>query len=208
VGDFSRDPWGLGPAPVDLHVGHPRLDDRDPREVARRTRRVPLGAIEVRVLGPEDHLRLVALHLFEHATWRCVCLVDVAVLVEALAAELDLAWLLDGDPRRTEVVTCALGLAAALLDAHLPAGAPRPRLPRWLPAALLTAWGTPFRRHPLFRDVPRTPGALLAAARLRWRNPIVATTAVGGRFDDGPRWPYQVADFALRGWSYLRKRTR
>ncbi len=195
---------------VDLHLGHHRLIDRIASERDRRVLREKLGEASVRTLGPEDHLRTVALHLFEHATWRSLCLVDIAILVEHHAHEIDWNYLFAGEPRRTEAVVMALRLSHEILGARFDLRVldGRPSLPRWLPSTLLRIWGTPFKPAFRFDEVARTPTALWEAAKRRWPNPIVATFAIGGSFNNLPRLPYQLVDFLGRGKRYLVKRAR
>jgi hypothetical protein len=203
-------PDALG-VPIDLHLAPPRLDDRDAAARARRLVRAPLGATFATVLGDEDHLRATALHLFDHTTRRTNSLVDLAVLVEQRGPALDWAYLLDGDRRRTEAVVVALALARHLLGARLedtPLADRTARLPAWIPRALLAQWCASDERGAVLDAVPLRPSALADAARRRFRNPLVATFAVGGRFDDGPRLPYQMVDFLMRGGRYVWSRMR
>jgi hypothetical protein len=58
------------PCAVDLHVAVPDLPDRPWDEVFRRSRLAALGEVAVRVLGPEDQLRLLCLHLARHGIAR------------------------------------------------------------------------------------------------------------------------------------------
>ena len=60
---------------VDLHRGLDRqrdgqafslLDDRRLEELYERSELVALGDVDVRILGPEDHLRLICLHMLAH----------------------------------------------------------------------------------------------------------------------------------------------
>ena len=51
---------------TDLHRGAAELDDRSFDELYRRSQCVPLGDTHVRIFGPEDHLRLLCLHMLRH----------------------------------------------------------------------------------------------------------------------------------------------
>ena len=51
---------------VDLHRGFADLDDRNPRDLHDRASRVRIDGTEVLVFSPEDHLRLLSLHLLRH----------------------------------------------------------------------------------------------------------------------------------------------
>lgn len=199
----------LALAPVDLHVSLADLADRPLDELRSRAVSVPLGdasGTAVRVLGGEDHLRLLALHLLRHGAWRPLWLCDVALLVETLGEALDWDLCLRGSREDARRVALVIGLAHRLLGAALPGVLPRRAaraaraVPRWVVRATLRQWGRPYERYsddPLLAAVPR-PGRLLAAARRRWPNPIEATVSVGASFGGAPRLPFQVADVVRR----------
>lgn len=191
-------------APVDLHAGFAEFGEA--AEVLARARSVDLDGVEVRLLGDEDQLRLLAVHLLRHGAWRPLWLCDLAVAVERASAPLDWDYVFAGDRRRANWVGSALALARELIGARVDAGVER--LPRWLVPAVLRQWGDA-------RFVPqgaRTPmaqlgggtAALLAALRQRWPNPIEATVGVGARFDEAPRLPLQLAECVRRAVTFSR----
>ena len=193
--------------PVDLHAGPASLDALDFDELLTRAERVQLAGLELRVLGPEDHLRVLALHALRHGMFRPIWLVDLAVAVEARPAAFDWSRALGPDPRRADWTTCAVALAHRLLGARVedtPAAARVRTLPRWLVRAVLQAWdrceGT-SHREPIFHALVGrlgSPARLREEARSRWHRPIQATLEVGGPFNGLPRWPFQVAAVARR----------
>jgi len=192
--------------PVDLHRGWGRLDDRDPRVILEGSARVALEEVAIRVLGFEDHLRLLCLHMLGHGAWRPLWLSDLGVALESPPSGFDWERLLGGERRRSEWVACALALARALLGASLP-GAParvrERRLPGWLVPTVLKAWGslsgdTPQgSRRPMSEYLWR-PAGWLRALRIRWPNPIEATVGVGGPFNEIPRLPFQIGECLSR----------
>jgi hypothetical protein len=193
---------------VDLHRGFPRARGRDPAEITRRQERVPLGRVEVDVLGLEDHLRHLCLHLLEHGAWRIIWLCDVALLLDTKKDEIDWGWLLAGDPRDTDAVLCAIGLAHHVLGVSLegtPAAERASRIPRWMVNAVLESWGRGEGPHPQLWSLPRNPRELWNAARERWPNPIAATASLGAPYNDFPRFPIQVADYVLRTVKLMRR---
>src|SRR5262249_7200865 len=74
---------------VDLHGGVPDLVDRGWSMLFQRSQLLQLGETEVRVLSPEDHLRLLCLHLARHGAYRPLWLCDVAAALEARPADFD-----------------------------------------------------------------------------------------------------------------------
>lgn len=187
---------GGRPLPVDLHRGLADLSDRDPEQVWTRTRIVEEASLRVRVLGPEDHLRLISLHMLRHGVARPMWLCDAAVALETRPADFDWDWFRSGSPRRTEAALLGLRLAGELLGARLD-GVPGVRVPGWVGRAVLRSWEAGVhRREPFLSQVKVSPGR---AVREHWPSPIEATLGLGGRFDGRPRLPYQLGYVAARG---------
>jgi hypothetical protein len=203
--------------PVDLHAGYGKPFIGKIDALYARSERVRLGETEVRVLGPEDHLRLLCLHFLRHGAWRPLWLCDVAAAVEnrpdgfawetCLGRGLHRHWVL-----RT------LGLAHALLEMDLtgvPGGEDLRNLPAWLPEAVTDRWGDAARlRRPerfpqvLRRDYGR-PGRIFRAARQRWPGPVEASITCGAPLNGVPRFPFQLAAFVrhIHGGSWRAARS-
>jgi hypothetical protein len=169
-----------------------------------------LGEMDVRVLAPEDHLRVLCLHLLRHGAFRPLWLCDIGAAVENRPAGFDWDLCLGANPKRANWVACSVGLAHRLLGADL-AGTPvstrAQNLPRWLVPAVIKQWERPgildhtpaelmltSLRHPT-----RVPGALLK----RWRDPIEATFRVNGPFNELPRLPFQICDYLAQGARFV-----
>ena len=194
---------GVAALPVDLHRGSFHdLADWNLQELYHRSRGVNLDGVDIRILGPEDHLRLLSRHLLRHGAWRALGLCDIGLFLESLPREFDWDYLLSGDQRRSDWVACVLGLAHRLLGASLeePRVAERANwLPSWLVPAVLRQWEighkypmpmAGYLRHPVV-------GALQVLPR-RWPNPIEATVRRHGPFNELPRLPFQIIEFLLR----------
>ena len=186
---------------ADLHAGVPDLEEDDAEAVLARAVPAAIGATTVRVLAREDHLRLVVLHMLRHAAWRPLWLCDVGALVEA-PGELDWDRVLAGSARLSSWVAGGIALACSLVEARVC----EPRvtsgsLPRWLEPAVLAHW-TGGGRH-LYDGVPLVawlarPSGLRDALARRWPSPLQATISRRAAFDERPRWPLQLADWAER----------
>lgn len=205
---------------VDLHAGFPQLRDRPLESVYARSQLVPVDGAPVRLLGPEDHLRLLCLHMLGHGMWRPLWLCDIAAALESTPEGFDWEWFVGGDPRRADWAACALVLAHDLLGARLdrvPGRVRDRRLPSWLAPAALSQWGRVGWQDPQGARTPmsnylRRPEGVISALYSRWPNPIEATVGVGGAFNEVPRWPFQVgaclwrtARFAARLPALLRE---
>ena len=108
---------------VDLHDRFAQLDCTW-QDVYERSRLEQLGEVEVRLLGAEDHLRLICIHMLGHGAWRPVWLCDIAAAVESLPEDFDWARCLHGHPRRAQWIVCAIGLARQVLGARCGGGPP------------------------------------------------------------------------------------
>lgn len=189
---------------VDLHRGGSYLDDRDFSELLQRSVWVPSGSIRVRTFGPEDHLRLVCLHMMAEGVIRPPWLCDVAFLIRSIIPDFDWVRFGAGDRRRTAWAFAAIGLAHQVLgiDMSVVPEAPHVRSqPRWLAETVIRVWGeAPLAkgsRVPLSDSFTTGPRLRHALAE-RWPNPIEATIGVKGAINAIPRLPYQLADCARR----------
>jgi hypothetical protein len=191
---------------VDLHAGVPLLHRLWP-EIALHVERNPVNGASVPVLGPEDHLGLLSVHLFFHGAWRPTWLCDIAAFVEGLPGSF--RWeRLDAWPRRQrELVRAAVLLAADVLgaDAGKTPWVNGESLPRWLPEAVRRSWGAGGHYSVTTRiglTEPR-PEQLFEAVRVRWPNPIEATFRWHAPINGFPRLPFQLMDVAARGVKLL-----
>ncbi len=191
--------------PIDLHCGFVEVGSAE-ADVLARAQRLPLGDAEVVVFGDEDHLRLLAVHLLRHGAWRPLWLCDLAVAIAGAGERFDWDYLLTSDRRRANWIAAALALAEELLAAPRRWSA-RPPPPRWLVPTVLRQWSdasfTPQGARTPMANLVGQPRAMLAALRQRWPNGIEATIGVGGRFDDSPRLPLQLAECVRRAARWL-----
>jgi hypothetical protein len=198
---------------VDLrHREFARLDGDGLEELWRRSR---LVQHDIRVLGPEDHLAFLCLHMLRHGAWRPLWLCDVAAQLESRPADFDWKLCLGGDRRRSGWVKSAVSLAHHLVGASLTDTPPETGttgLPRWLVREVLRQWENPnpAERMPLDYRAPFTksclarPASLASEIMARWPNPIEATLSVGGPLNDLPRLPFQIGNGLVRLAKFMR----
>jgi hypothetical protein len=195
--------------PVDLHLGSAELDDRTFSDLHRHSQLIDLGGAAVRLLGPEDNLRLLCLHMLRHGAWRPLWLCDIGVALESRSGNFDWDYFLSGDRRRSDWVACAAGLAHQLLGVRVddtPLESRAKHIPHWLVPTVLRQWGvlrTPHGCRTQMATYLRHPAGLVDALRLRWPNPIEATVGVRGSFNEFPRLPFQIGDAILRTAKFL-----
>ncbi|HEY6329239.1 MAG TPA: nucleotidyltransferase family protein [Blastocatellia bacterium] len=239
---------------VDLeHREFARLNVRAFDELYERSRSVPLGGTEVRMLSAEDHLSFLCRHSLRHGAWRPLWLCDIALELENRPADFD--WdLLRRRKREYHAVESAILLAHHLIDASLegtpmavtraqsqqradnrgvslrqpeargartekfrgveapagPLGDGESRPPRWFIRAVLEQWeiSDPMQHAPFNHLKPmasylRDPSGIVHGLKARWPNPIEATISLGGRFNEVPRFPFQLVESILRTIKFL-----
>ena len=197
---------------VDLHQGFKTLDDRSWEELFSRSHLLKLGETEVRILDPEDHLRILCLHFLREGAWRPLWLCDIALALETRPSDFDWDLFAGHQGRRRKWFACAIVVAHQLLDANVegvPESLGQMTLPSWFIPTLLKAWETRLmlRRHRTPMNTAwRAPGEALRLGALRshWPNPIEATIGVNGPFNELPRLPFQLGNCALRTIKFLR----
>ena len=195
---------------VDLHSGFAKFGIREEEKLFTRSQLVTIGQADVRILGAEDHLRVVCFHLMREGAWRPLWLADVAAALECRPQNFDWDYCL-GERRQAAPVVRAIGLAQQLLGAEVD-GMPQAQClkknPRWLIPTVLNEWGSPAPSMTSRHEVPmlghlRRRKDLLKGLRHRWPNPIEATTTMHGPFNDLPRLPFQIANSLLRIGAFL-----
>ena len=197
---------------VDLHEEFSELRGRDIDELFARSRLMPLGDEEIRVLSDEDNLALLAIHLLKHGAYRSVWLCDIGAAVESLPADFDWEICLGRNRTRASWIICAIVLAHELLGARIetvPVAAQAKKAPAWLIESVLEQWATPllidepYTYPPPFAHYLKNPKGVLTGLRNRWPNPIKATVSINGRFNSLPRIPYQVGNCVLRAVQFV-----
>ena len=191
---------------VDLHHGFETLGG-GVDEIYSRSQLAQLEETSVRVPSPEDHLRILCIHMLREGAWRPLWLCDIAAAVESRPANFDWDYCLGKKRLWSNWIICALRLAHQLLGADIkntPAAEKINPLPRWLTRALLKEWGSSrpamTQRHfaPMASYL-RHPSDLMTGFRHRWPNPIEATIVARGTFNGLPRLPYQIGCYLAHG---------
>lgn len=158
----------------DLRLNFFDLPGRSHDALYARSRLAYIGGEPLRVLGHEDHLRLVCQHFRRHGGIRALWLCDAAMLLETRPPDFDWQYFLSGPWCDGEWAICILALAHLLLGARIegtPVAAYARALPRWLVPTVLAMW-----EHPVSMEVPnmrRRPGeSFWSVTRRRWFTPL------------------------------------
>src|SRR2546421_3086963 len=130
---------------VDLHDGFAKFGGGNPEDIFTRAITVKVGAAQLQIPSPEDHLRILAIHMLREGAWRALWLCDVAAAVESRSEDFDWDVCLGRNKRWSNWVGCAMTLAGELLGLDVskttPAVGEAP-LPPWLVPAILNEWGS------------------------------------------------------------------
>ena len=203
------------PYQVDLHCGFQTLDHKTWDDLYSRSYLVTLGEVEVRVLCPEDHLRVLCFHFLREGAWRPLWLCDIAVALETRPTHFDWDLFTGRQDRRRKWFACTLALADLILGASMD-GIPETirarQLPSWFLPSVLKEWEvrSMSHRHTTPMNAAwRSPAHALKLKSLRshWPNPIEATIGVDGPFNEMPRLPFQLGNCAVRTIAFLRRAT-
>jgi hypothetical protein len=195
---------------VDLHSGFAKFGVRVEAKLFTRSELITMDQTDVRILGVEDHLRVVCYHFMREGAWRPLWLADVAAALESVTQDFDWNYCL-GEKRQAAPVVCAIGLAQQLLGAKVdgfPESKRPKKTPRWLVPTVLNEWGSRAPSMTSRHDFPmsghlRLRKDLLKGLQHRWPNAIEATTTMNGRFNDLPRLPFQIGNSLFRVGTFL-----
>jgi hypothetical protein len=202
------------PAGFNVDLRHREFDKLDRDGFEKLWERSMLVERGIRVLGSEDHLAFICLHMLRHGAWRPLWLCDIAAQLESRPAEFDWALCLGGR-RQSGWIARAIGLAHQLVGADVsdtPMASSAARPPAWLVREVLRQWANPDPRERMALDyrapfamsvrpsslAPSLAPSLVSDIRARWPNPIQATINVGGPLNDLPRLPFQIGDGLVR----------
>ena len=187
---------------VDLHNGLRHLDTVDWYDSFENTQLIKLQETNVRVLRPEDHLRVLCVHWLNDGGAVKERLWDIYYAVDNRAPDFD--WdrcLKTVDRKRRKWIVCAIGLAHLYLGLDLrntPIADEAEQIPGWIIKTVEEEWADENRLKSLVASLSDR-GEFFRQLKKRFPpNPIQATIDVGGEFNDNPRIFYQVADIFIR----------
>lgn len=195
----DRDSSGLV---LDLHNELKHLDTLSWSELYGKSQLIDLNGVPIRVLCPEDHLRVLCVHwlidggCFRDRLW------DIYYAVENRPANFD--WdrsLSSVSKQRRRWIVCVIGLTHKYLGLNiddLPCAEEAKQLPKWLVRAVEREWASKVRLLPL-HDFSRQPRELFQQIIKRIPpNPIHATVDMEGSFDSRSRVHYQIGTILKR----------
>lgn len=188
---------------IDLHRELRHLDTVSWDDLFQNSRLLQLSDNgSIRVLRPEDHLRVLCVHWLTDGGSNKDRLWDIYYLVENRPADFDWDRFLNTvDGKRRRWLLCSLGLARRYLGLDLtdtPAADAAGEIPQWLIRTVEREWASETKHLPL--ETILGDWRLLAKQlfkRLR-PNPIWATVEMEGSFDAKTRFFYKLGSIFKR----------
>ncbi|MGI8639536.1 MAG: nucleotidyltransferase family protein [Pyrinomonadaceae bacterium] len=187
---------------VDLHKGLRHLDTVGWDDLAKNSVLVKCGEVSIRVLRPEDHLRVLCVHWLNDGGREKEKLWDIFYAVKSRPADFDWERCLGVvSERRKKWIIYAIGLTHRYFGLEIednPVAQAAKKLPRWLIKAVENEWNNPVEFKYL-QTCLRNRKEFFKQLRKRFPpNPIQATIEMEGDLDSHKRIFYQIGDFFLR----------
>lgn len=187
---------------IDLHDSFRRLDTLSWQELYKNSEIIKIDDTEIRVLRPEDHLRVVCVHWLTDGGEYREKLWDIYFLVKNRPENFDWDRCLNVvSKKRRRWIVCTIGLAHKYLGLDLkgtPIEEEAKDLPKWFVKRIEKEWKSDVRLIPL--NVARNNYKLFL--QQVWKrfppNPITATIDCEGDFDAPTRILYQIKDIFKR----------
>ncbi len=199
-------------AHIDLHCELRSLDSLPWPDLFARSTFLELEFGRIRVLCPEDHLRVITTHWLNDGGENRERLWDIYYAVSNRPADFEWSKCLDcvSETRRGWVIT-AIGLAHRYLDldiSDLPFKEECENIPEWVIRTLEREWADPVRTRPL-QTCLREPRLFFEQLRKRIPpNPIQATIQTESPIDDASRFFIQIRNIANRSVPSLERITK
>jgi hypothetical protein len=197
---------------VDLHKGLRDLDTVPWNDLFDNSTLVPFGGTDIRVLRPEDHLRLLATHWlldggrYQDKLW------DIYYAVENRARDFD--WercLAVVEPHRRRWVICAVALAHRYLNLKiddLPFANEASVIPSWITRWIESEWKRGDDLEPVLASVHDEKLLARQIFRRLPPNPIRSTIEGNGDLYGPWRWLYQTLVLIRRSVPFARDLVR
>jgi hypothetical protein len=187
---------------IDLHNEFRHLDTVEWSSLLKDSELVPIDGVEVRILSPEDHLRVLCVHWLTDSGSDKERLWDIYYAVQNRPPGFDWEKCLGKVSKtRRKWIVCTIGLTSKYLGLDidgLPFAAEAEDIPGWLPRSIEKEWrlGIPLRG---LYDSLHDWRLFVKQVRKRLPpNPLYATIECEGEFDDRSRVPYQVRSLLRR----------
>jgi hypothetical protein len=197
---------------IDLHKGLKYLDNADWVNVYSNSIQVKCGNTLIRVLRPEDDLRVLCTHWLIDSGVNREKLWDIYYAFDNRQPNFDWGRFLDtAGAKRRRWLICAIGITHKYLGLDIentPLSEEAKHLPKWLTRAIEKEWESTVKFRYLHRSL-NNPREFLDQVKKRFPpNPIQATIEMEGHFDDKPRIIYQMPNMFYRLFPSIKRMLR
>ncbi len=187
---------------IDLHCELRHLDTVEWHDLFKNSRLMEVEDAEIRILRPEDHLRVLCVHWLNDGGAYKEKLWDIYYAVKNRPPDFDWKRCLDPvNHTRRRWIAYTLGLAHHYLDLNLddtPIREEAYNLPQWIIREIEREWASGVPLLPL-HVILQNRTMLFKQIRKRLRpNPIQATIDMEGSFDAKTRVFYQIGSIFKR----------
>jgi hypothetical protein len=194
---------------VDLHKGFRHLDTVCWKDLFENSQTVKIENTDIRILRPEDHLRILCVHWLNDGGENKERLWDIYYAVENRPVDFDWKRCLNtvSKKRRKWIVTTILLAHKHIgLDIkNIPICEEEKQIPQWLNDELKKQWEIKIPIMPMEMAAHNKKQFFEQIKKRFPPNPITATINMEGDFDEKPRMVYQIPDFYFRLLPSLKK---
>lgn len=180
---------------IDLHKGLRHLDLLEWQDLMENSQIVKIDETPVRILRPEDHLRVLCVHWLIDGAARKERLWDIYYTFHNTENFVWERCLNVISENRRRWIICTIGLAEKYLDVSLentPFEFEKIKIPEWLIKACENEWNSGVSLKPL-QNCLFEPREFFKQLKKRFPpNPIQATIETEGSFDSRTRIIYQI----------------
>ncbi len=187
---------------IDLHNEFRHLDSESWGDLFHRSQLIDLDGTAIRILSPEDHLRIICVHWLNDGGAYKDRLWDIHYAVQNRQPDFDWDLCLNTTTTvRRRWIICAIGLAHRHLGLQiddLSFADEAKIIPAWIEKALEKEWKSQVRLRPLITCLHDRKLMFEQVRKRLPPNPIQSTIEMEGSFDAPSRVYYQLGGFFKR----------